>query len=55
MRCSDSLSTKLSMEYSGEIMADSVIFLKKGGEGYYEEKKSRFLAAAYRISDEQEE
>ena len=35
-------------------MADSVIFLKKGGEGYYEEKKSRFLAAAYRISDEQE-
>ena len=35
-------------------MADSVIFLKKGGEGYYEEKKSRFLAAAYRVSDEQE-
>lgn len=35
-------------------MADSVIFFKKGGEGYYEEKKSRFLAAAYRISDEQE-
>ena len=35
-------------------MADSVIFLKKGGEGYYEEKKSRFLAAAFRISDEQE-
>ena len=33
-------------------MADSIIFLKEGGEGYYEEKKSRFLAACYRIESE---
>lgn len=35
-------------------MADSIIFLKEGGEGYYEEKKSRFLAACYRIESEEE-
>ena len=35
-------------------MADSIIFLKKGGEGYYEEKKSRFLAACYRIENEED-
>lgn len=35
-------------------MAESVIYLKESGEGYYEEKKSRFLAVAYRINDEQE-
>ena len=35
-------------------MADSIIFLKEGGEGYYEEKKSRFLAACYRIENEED-
>ncbi len=35
-------------------MADSIIFLKEGGEGYYEEKKSRFLAACYKIESEEE-
>ena len=35
-------------------MADSIIFLKEGGEGYYEEKKSHFLAACYRIESEEE-
>lgn len=35
-------------------MADSIIFLKEGGEGYYEEKKSSFLAACYRIESEEE-
>lgn len=35
-------------------MAESIIFLKEGGDGYYEEKKSRFLAAAYRIGSEEE-
>ena len=35
-------------------MADSIIFLKEGREGYYEEKKSRFLAAAYRVGSEKE-
>ena len=35
-------------------MADSIIFLKDGGEGCYEEKKSRFLAAAYSIESEEE-
>ncbi len=37
-----------------EAMADSIIFLKDGGEGCYEEKKSRFLAAAYSIESEEE-
>lgn len=35
-------------------MAERVVFIKTGGEGYYEEKKSRFIAAVYSISSEEE-
>lgn len=35
-------------------MAESVAFIKAGGEGLYEEKKSRFIAAVYSISSEEE-
>ena len=35
-------------------MAERVAFIKNGGEGYYEEKKSRFIAAVYSISSEEE-
>ena len=35
-------------------MAERVTFIKTGGEGYYEEKKSRFIAAVYSISSEEE-
>ena len=35
-------------------MAERVAFIKDGGEGYYEEKKSRFIAAVYSISSEEE-
>ena len=30
-------------------MAERVTFIKTGGGGYYEEKKSRFIAAVYSI------
>lgn len=35
-------------------MAESIIFIKEGGEGYYEEKKSRFIAVSYRIGSEEQ-
>lgn len=35
-------------------MEKEIILLKEGGEGYYEEKKSRFLAAAYPVTEEAE-
>lgn len=30
------------------------IMVKKGGEGFYEEKKSRFIASVYTVADEEE-
>lgn len=35
-------------------MEKEIILLKEGGEGYYEEKRSRFLAAAYPVTEEAE-
>ena len=35
-------------------MENGIILVKKGGEGYYEEKKSKFLAAVFPVSSEGE-
>ncbi len=35
-------------------MENGIILVKEGGEGYYEEKKSRFIAAVLPVSDESE-
>lgn len=35
-------------------MAERILFIKEGGDGYYEEKKSRFLATVYSIEGEED-
>ena len=38
---------------SGELMSEKII-VKTGGEGFYEEKKSQFIAHVYSVADEAE-
>ena len=43
------------MAWTGDMeLEKEIVLVKKGGEGYYEEKKSRFIAAVYPVSEESE-